>query len=257
MKIKKILPTLFFTIAALLGLWLVTSISQTTDSSFAEEDQKNQSETKAITNTVTTTEQAAQNTESEQKAVQSRKNTSRKNCLVDESALEDIKNRKEELLNKEKEIEIKTAEITAREKALAEELKKIEIIRDEIKQINATKIQKNEEKVAKLVETLESMSPKAAASIVANIEESLAVEAMARLSSLKLSKVLAAIEPKKSSQLAEALVGVARTRDLAQASRDALDATLQKGGDENANRKQSSNNSEYQRKQPEPAVGGG
>jgi len=252
MTIKKILPTLFFTTAALLGLWLVSSISQTTDSSYAEEDPKNQSET-----VTKVSGDSAQVSTEDQKTVVPKKMTSRKNCLVDESAIEDIKSKKEELLNKEKELELKIAEITAREKALVEELKKIENIRDEIKQINTTKIQKNEEKVAKLVETLESMSPKAAASIVANIEESLAVEAMARLSSLKLSKVLAAIEPKKSSQLAEALVGVARTRDLAQASRDALDATLQKGGDENANRKQSNSNPEYQRKQPEPAIGGG
>ena len=51
------------------------------------------------------------------------------------------------------------------------------------------------------------MSPKAAAAIVGSVDERLAVEAMARLSSAKLGKILAAMEPAKSVPLAEKLAG--------------------------------------------------
>lgn len=247
MKLTGLFASILFAVSALMGGWLISGLSNSAEESYAEETKTEvKSEEKTETASETATPVKAKNT-----------SQSRKNCIVDESAIADMQNQREELSNKVKEFEKREIDLAAREKAISEELKKIEAVRDEIKQIKATQISKNEEKVAKLVETMESMSPKAAAGIVANLDEGLAVEAMSRLSSLKLSKILAAIDPKKSSHLAEALVGVARTKDSTTTSRDVAEATLQKGGNEDANRKQSNNASSDQRKQPEPAVGGG
>jgi flagellar motility protein MotE (MotC chaperone) len=184
-------------------------------------------------------------------------------CLTGENAIQDAQDLKRELAKKEQEIKRREEELTQKEQALQEELKSLEVVRDEIKQAQSIGSAKNEEKIGKLVETIESMSPKAAAAIVGGVDERLAVEAMSRLTSPKLGKILAAMEPTKSASLAEKLAGVARAsrsdRKVGPAkeavSNDAAEAANRvKGGEENGNRKQSSNDAVASR-QPEPALG--
>ena len=179
-------------------------------------------------------------------------------CLTDEASVKDIQDMKRELAKREQELKHREEEIAAKEQALTEALKKIDATRDEIKQAQIVGDSKSEEKITKLVETFESMSPKAAAAIVGTIDERLAVEAMGRLSSAKLGKILAAMDPNKSGNLAEKLAGVVRAKRSEPRNTASLDAAVTsksvKGGDENGNRKQSSTDAVSSR-QPEPALG--
>jgi hypothetical protein len=84
-------------------------------------------------------------------------------CLVD--AVEDMKRTKLELDSKGKELASRETELKAKEKALEEELKKLENLRDEIAMLESLSKKNQEEKVSKLVETFETMSPKAAAQV--------------------------------------------------------------------------------------------
>ncbi len=179
-------------------------------------------------------------------------------CLTDEVSIKDFQEMKRELSKKDQELKHREDELFAKERAVEDELKKIDALREDIKQSQALGDSKNEEKITKLVETFESMSPKSASAIVATIDERLAVEAMSRLSSAKLGKILAAMEPNKSSNLAEKLAGVVRAKRSEPrntASNGAAETSKSvKGGEENGNRKQSSTDAVSSR-QPEPALG--
>lgn len=190
-------------------------------------------------------------------------------CLTDEAALADAARMRDELAALRKELEQKEAELAAREKALADELAKIEAVRDEIRAASGTNESQKEEKIAKLVETFETMSPKSAAQVMANIDETLAREALSRLSSAKLGKILAAMDVSKSARLTESLAGVARAKkttaskspsvETPSPAKGAAEATTSasaggvKGGETNGNLK--STDSNVANRQPEPALG--
>jgi flagellar motility protein MotE (MotC chaperone) len=181
-------------------------------------------------------------------------------CLTDPLAIEDLKHRREELETKQKELATKEADLKAREAAISDELKKLQQVRDDIAKIDTAGKILNDEKVSKLVETLETMTPKAASPLLTNIDESLAVAAMARMATPKLAKVLNIMEPGKASRLSELLAGVVRARNLIQASNGASAATIQseKGGDntngqnneQHSNTNNSSGGSQQQQRQP-------
>jgi flagellar motility protein MotE (MotC chaperone) len=154
-------------------------------------------------------------------------------CLVDASAAEDLQRRRTELDAREKELKAHEAELQARERALEEELKKIAAVREDVEKIESARNRESSEKVSKLVETFETMSPKAASAVMATLDESLAVATMSRISTPKLAKIMNAMEPRKSARLSELLAGVVRARSAISASTGAAVATTQsaKGGD--------------------------
>lgn len=169
-------------------------------------------------------------------ATQAAKPTSRyaaSNCLADASAIEDMKHRKEDLDVRLKALESREAELKARERALTEELSKLQAVRDEISAVEGAKKKENEEKLSKLVETLETMSPKSASQMIVALDEKLAVTAMERMSTAKLAKVMNLIEPAKASRLSELLTGVARVKKPSASQNGAAVAITQsaKGGD--------------------------
>ena len=129
-------------------------------------------------------------------------------CLADASSVEDLKKAREELEARQKAISAREAELGVKERALKEELKRLEVVRDEISKGTAEKKKEAEERIAKLVETLEGMSPKSAAQLLAGIDEALAVTAMSRISTTQLSKVLSSMESTRSARLTERLGGL-------------------------------------------------
>lgn len=183
------------------------------------------------------------------------KDARKSGCLTDEASIADVQDLKRDLAKRETELKRREDEISAKERAIADELKQIDVLRNEIKQATALSDSKGEEKVGKLVETFETMSPKAAAAIVATLDERLAVEAMGRLSSAKLGKILGALDPVKSATIAEKIAGVVRAKRTT-ASIDAAETTKRvNGGEENGNLKQQSHNDAISPRQPEPALG--
>lgn len=131
-------------------------------------------------------------------------------CLVDAAAIEDLRKRKHEMEIRQKELGAKETELKAREQALDAELKKLEQARDEILKIDKNQRQEGEEKVAKLVETLENMNPKVSAKLLASLSDPLAVTVMAKISTGKLAKVMNLMEPARSTRLTELLTGYSK-----------------------------------------------
>lgn len=131
------------------------------------------------------------------------------------AAVDDLNRQRERLEAREKELQAKEAELKAAEAGLKEELKKIEEARAEFGRMEDLKKKENEEKVAKIVETVETMSPKPAAVLVAALDDALAVTAMQRISTPKLAKIMNIMEPGRSSRLTELLAGVVRARGAA------------------------------------------
>jgi flagellar motility protein MotE (MotC chaperone) len=135
-------------------------------------------------------------------------------CLTDPTVLEDLQAQREKMVNREKEITTREAELKAREQAVSEQLKKLDEIRGEIAKTEAFHKKDMEAKVDKLVETIQSMSPKTAAKMINELDETLAVAAMEKMDTIKLAKIMGNLEPKKSSRLSELLAGVVLARDV-------------------------------------------
>ncbi|OFZ21040.1 MAG: hypothetical protein A2X94_06830 [Bdellovibrionales bacterium GWB1_55_8] len=136
-------------------------------------------------------------------------------CLTDPSVIEDLRKQREALQVRERNLVAKEAEFKAREDAIAEELKKFDGIRKELAKVQESRKSENDERVNKLVETFETMSPKAASQLLTSLDETLAVSAMSRISTQRLAKIMNLMDPAKSSRLTELLAGVVRANDSA------------------------------------------
>ena len=133
-------------------------------------------------------------------------------CVAGASAIEDLNRQREKLQAREKELTAKEAELKSLEKAVKEEFTKLDDARTEFAKAGELKKKENEEKVAKVVETLETMGPKPASAILASLDDALAITAMQRMSTPKLAKILNIMETGRSSHLTELLAGVVRVR---------------------------------------------
>jgi flagellar motility protein MotE (MotC chaperone) len=152
-------------------------------------------------------------------------------CLTDESAMADIQRRKELIEAKEKEVAARLSEVEAKEKALLEQLKKVEAARDEIKQVETLRSKEQGAKVGKVVETFETMTPKSVSSMLASMDEGLAVETMNRMTTPKLAKVMNLMEPQKSARLTELLVGLRTEVKVSAQKNEGSRSTAPKGSD--------------------------
>lgn len=144
---------------------------------------------------------------------------------------EDLRRRREELETRVRALEAREAEIAAKERALEEELQKLETIRADISKIETGNQAANAEKIAKIVETLEAMSPKASSKVLAELDEPLAVQSLSQVSSGKLAKILSALEPTKSARFTELLAGVSRAKRSVASVAPAAKNPDQKGGE--------------------------
>lgn len=133
-------------------------------------------------------------------------------CLADSATLEDLRRQKAALEARNAELNTRETELKSREQALGEQIKSLAAARDEIEKIDQGKKTESDAKVAKLVDAVENMNPKAAAQLIASIDDTLATATMARLSTAKLAKVLNVMDPARSAKLSELLAGVARAK---------------------------------------------
>jgi flagellar motility protein MotE (MotC chaperone) len=108
------------------------------------------------------------------------------------SMVAELKRRREEADAREKALDAREQELKARETALDSEMKKLQSIRDDIAKVDESRGKENDARVAKIVETVETMSPKAAAPL--------------------LAKIMNVMEPHKSARLSELLAGVVRAK---------------------------------------------
>ena len=255
MKVKYIIPLLIIGSGAFLTGILLSGFSDTVSETLAEEVKKTEEPGKDKDNQKEKEITQGESTHKDEDVEDDGEELNKSTCLLDENSIRDFMKKKKELAIQTQELKKKESDLIAKDKALKEELARIEAVRDEIKQLNQLASAQNEERLSKLVETFESMSPKSAAQVISNIDEFLAVEALRRTSSAKLGKILSALDTKKSAVLTERLAGVVRAPKHESTSNDVAETTIRvKGGDENGNRKQL-DNADPVRKQPEPAIG--
>ncbi len=124
-------------------------------------------------------------------------------CLASEEVIKDLENREKKIKQKEESLAEKEKELAAQQVAIKEEMNKLELRQGEIQSTKAKELASNEEKVSKLIETLETMSPKSAANVIGGVDEELAVMALSRLTSVKAGKILSSLKNDKSSRLSE------------------------------------------------------
>jgi flagellar motility protein MotE (MotC chaperone) len=124
-------------------------------------------------------------------------------CLASEEVIRDLETREKKIKQKEEALVEKEKELAAQQLAIKEEMNKLEQRQGEIQSAKSKELAANEEKVSKLIETLESMSPKAAAAVLGGVDEELAVVALSRLTSVKAGKILSNLKNDKSSRLSE------------------------------------------------------
>ncbi len=128
-------------------------------------------------------------------------------ACIPAQALSDLNQRRKTLDDREAALQARDQELALREKAIEERIRQLQAFRDEAAKMDVAKKKEFEEKIARTVELLESMNPKAASQLVASSDEQLAVEAMSRMATAKLSKIMNIMEPKRSVRLMELLAG--------------------------------------------------
>ncbi len=176
-------------------------------------------------------------------------------CLVDPLTLDDLKKRSDELDARAKELSVKEAELKAARSAFTEEFKKIQQVRDEVEKTHSLQKKEGEEKVAKLVETFETMSPKASAKLLVSIDEVLAKAVAGKISTTKLAKMMNVMEPEDSTRLTELMAGVARAKKSASNGAAEAAKKSEKGGEKENGTNQFNPNSAPDRSgQREPAA---
>lgn len=132
-------------------------------------------------------------------------------CLLDLAAIEDMKSARKEIEEKGSSLKIREDELSKKEQALELEFKKLKELRDQLEALQSNVAKSQESKVAKLVETLEGMSPKIAADIISSVDEGLAVEAIEKISTDKLAKIMNKMDKAVSAKLSESLaLGIRR-----------------------------------------------
>jgi flagellar motility protein MotE (MotC chaperone) len=124
-------------------------------------------------------------------------------CLASEEVIQDLEAREQKLKAREAALRERETELDSQQTAVKEQVSKLDAYRAEVQGVHAKDLAEREEKVSKLIETFESMSPKAAAAVIGGVDDELAVTALSRLTNVKAGKILANLKPEKSSRLSE------------------------------------------------------
>ncbi|MBU6154117.1 MAG: hypothetical protein KGP28_07430 [Bdellovibrionales bacterium] len=136
-------------------------------------------------------------------------------CLASEEVVQDLESREKKLKEREEALKEKEKELASQAAAVKEELSKLENKKSEIQNAKQKELARREEQVNKMIETLEGMSPKAAAQVIGGVEDELAVLALGRLTSAKAGKILANLKTEKSARLTEMMAygGLAKRKE--------------------------------------------
>jgi len=121
--------------------------------------------------------------------------------------IQEIEEKRKSLEEKEKFLGEKQKSLELQEKILKEKLSKMEELNKKMTE-RLDKFQTGyEAKIVKLVSVVEGMRPQAAAEYVENLDPDLAVEILARIQVLKVSKIMNLVDRKKAARLTELYTG--------------------------------------------------
>jgi flagellar motility protein MotE (MotC chaperone) len=114
-----------------------------------------------------------------------------------------------------------------REKDLDSRIQKLEALRATIQGEFEEQRKANEERVVKLVQVMETMTPKSASGVLENIDDSLAVEVLKRLETKRMAKILNIMDKNRSARLSELMTGYLNPKLAGRAGgRDSKDGRL-------------------------------
>ncbi|MGE0761658.1 MAG: MotE family protein [Bdellovibrionales bacterium] len=125
----------------------------------------------------------------------------------DLSHLQKLRERKESLDLREKELGELEEELQKQKAEIGSRIKQLEELRTQITAMLKDRVEVDQEKVMKLVETYSNMKPKQAADILAGIDEDLAVEVLGKMKKKNAAEIMNLLEPAKARAISEKYAG--------------------------------------------------
>lgn len=118
-----------------------------------------------------------------------------------------LQQRSDELDLRERELNQLEEELGKQRVELEERIKKLELVREQIATTLKDRIDVDQDRVNKLVETYSGMKPKQAAEILGQLDEDLAVEILGKMKKKSAAEILNLLEPQKARSLSEKFAG--------------------------------------------------
>lgn len=137
--------------------------------------------------------------------------STQESCIVSELAIEELQQNRKKIDEQRRSLDQREKEIQKKEQAVLEQIKKLQELRNLIHQDQEAQEDKKKQNLAKLIETLLTMTPKAAAQILVNQDPQLSVQMMSAIDAGQLGKILAAMDPMKASQLSQKMAVLKNT----------------------------------------------
>lgn len=128
----------------------------------------------------------------------------------DLSQYKKLRERKATLDLREKELNELEEELHKQKQEIEARIRKLEELRGQISTVLKERVEIDQEKVNKLVETYSNMKPKQAAEIIAGIDEDLAVEVLGKMKKKNAAEVMNLLEASKARSLSEKYAGYKR-----------------------------------------------
>lgn len=160
--------------------------------------------------TATKTEDKATSTATDSKEKSDAGVSSSPGGAEDLSHLEKLRARKEQLDLREKELGELEEELHKQKAEIDSRIKRLEELRAQIATVLKERIEVDQEKVTKLVETYSNMKPKQAAEILAGVDEDLAVEVLGKMKKKNAAEIMNLLESSKARSISEKFAGYKR-----------------------------------------------
>lgn len=125
----------------------------------------------------------------------------------DTSHLEKLRVRSHELDQREKELTELEEELHKQKLEIEARIRQLENLRAQISGVLKERMEVDQEKVNRLVETYSNMKPKQAAEIIAGLDEDLAVEVMGKMKKKNAAEIMNLLESGKARALSEKYAG--------------------------------------------------
>lgn len=121
-----------------------------------------------------------------------------------------LRDRKAALDLRERELNKLEEELQRQKDELDARIKQLEDLRAQISGVLKERVEVDQERVMKLVETYSNMRPKQAAEILAGIDEDLAVEVLGKMKKKNAAEIMNLLEPGKARAISEKYAGYRR-----------------------------------------------
>lgn len=124
---------------------------------------------------------------------------------ADIGVLQQLAERRRQLDGREKELDQREALLLAAQKEIAEKYKELDGLRSELKTLLGQQSEAQEKQLTSLVKVYEGMKPKDAAAILDELDATVLLQVMSRMSERKMSPILAEMRPEVAREVTRRL----------------------------------------------------